>query len=512
MKFTIIIILFIVIYFLIKEKTKEKKLVKSIDKNQLKEKITDTSKEILLKDIYNYFYFFSFSKGLNEAIVKAFKDVDLLKTIYFHHSFPIVTSGFFSTYLIEKKGVKSTMTIKDNGITQIRYNGGLINLEEKLYLINDDLKMIRLKIHEEDVNFNSIYSILFFIKGIGEKIDHYVITNEKTKNEKKLYSIDSEGYSFLVESIKNDDFYIRKVIDKIISKQETNKAIDSSLDTIDWWNSLGNDLKKRLNFFVKIPNHNFSKLDMRSLKYEEYILDFIEVDGSIEVPSKDKFNEILNLKELNLFKLNIVDLNFLKHFNNIKRLVLDNNKITDIKPLKNIKSLIFLSLSNSKVVNFEVLKNLRNLENLYLNENKIKDINFIEELKNLKTLSLDRNQIKDISILSELKNLENLYLNKNQIKDISSLKYLIHLESLNLSNNQIEDISILSELNNLESLSFMDNQVENIMSLKNLKQLEDLSLYGNPIDLNQKRILSQLLPNWEYKIDISDMFIRPTKG
>ena len=217
MKFTIIFITLFIIYFWVKEQIKEKKITNSINENALKKKKIhkqEVASRITTKEMYSYFHFFAFSKSLNMAVVQAFKDVDILKTIYSDDSFPAVSSGLFSPYLYKEKRIESTMTSRDNGMVEIHYNGGVINLEEKLYIFNCDL-MIQLKIYDGNKDLNSIYSILFFVEGIGEKIHHYVITNETDVNKKKVFSIDSEGYSLLIESINNDEFNIRNVINEI---------------------------------------------------------------------------------------------------------------------------------------------------------------------------------------------------------------------------------------------------------------------------------------------------------
>lgn len=514
MKFTIIFITLIIIYFWVKEQIKEKKITNSIYENALKKKKIhkqEVASRITTKEMYRYFHFFAFSKSLNMAVVQAFKDVDILKTIYTYDSFPVVSSGLFSPYLYKEKRIESTMTSKGDGMVEIQYNGGVINLEEKLYTINSDLKMIELKIYDGNIDLNSIYSILFFVEGIGEKIHHYVITNEIDVNKKKVLSIDSEGYSLLIKSINKDEFNIKKVIDEIASTFSVKKDVDipiasnEGVPNIDWWNDLEDDLKKRLNFFVNIPSHNFDEFEMRGLHLEKKIINFIDVNGVVEVPCRGKIDELVKIEYLNLSNLNIENLKFLNCFTHLEWLNLDNNRIIDITPLISLKNLKTLLLRNNENMNFELLKKIQCLDFLCLDKNNIQNIDFLSELINLEYLSLNENNIEDITPLKNLINLNNLYISDNKIQDIFILKKLTNLISIHISRNQLKHIDAFSELTNLESLSFMDNQVENVMPLENLKQLESLDLYGNPISLNDKKKLSNLLPKWEYKIDITDI-------
>jgi Leucine-rich repeat (LRR) protein len=558
MKFIIIFITLFIIYFWVKEQIKEKKITNSINENILKKKKIhkqEVASRITIKEMYSYFHFFAFSKSLNMAVVQAFKDVDILRTIYTYDSFPVVSSGLFSPYLYKEKRIESTMKSRGNGILEVEYNGGVINLEEELHTINPFLKMIELKIYDGNKDLNSIYSILFFVEGVGEKIHHYVITNEIDANKKKVLSIDSEGYSLLIKSINNDEFNIRKVIDEIASTFSVKKDVDIpiaskvGITNIDWWHDLEDDLKKRLNFFVNIPSHNFDEFDKKGLSWDKKIINFIDINGVVEVPCEDKVDEMLKLESLDLSNLNIENLKFLNCFNHLKWLNLDNNRIIDISPLVSLKNLKTLLLKNNENMNFALLKKIQCLEFLVLGKNNIQNIDFLSELINLKYLSLNENNIEDITplknlinlnslsindnsiqnidFLSELINLEYLSLSENNIEDIAPLKNLINLECLVLDDNKIQDIFILkkltnlitirisqnqlkdidafSELTNLESMSFKDNQVRDIMPLKNLKKIEYLSLCDNPISLDDKQRLSHLLPKWEYKIDITDI-------
>lgn len=511
MKFTIIFITLFIIYFWVKEQIKEKKITNSINDNALKKKKIhkqEVTSRITIKEMYGYFHFFAFSKSLNMAVVQAFKDVDILKTIYTYDSFPVVSSGLFSPYLYKEKRIESTMTSKGNGMVEIQYNEGVIDLEEKLFNINSDLKMIQLKIYDANKDLNSIYSILFFVEGVGEKIHHYVITNEIDANRKKVLSIDSEGYSLLIKTIKNDEFNIRKVIDEIAStfsvKKDVEIPIASKLSTtnIDWWNDLEDDLKKRLNFFVNIPGHNFDK---KGLSCDEEIINFIDINGVVEVPCEDKIDEMLKLERLDLSNLNLENLKFLNCFTYLEWLNLDGNRIKDIGPLVSLKNLKALLLRNNENLNFELLKKIQCLEFLVLDKNNIKNIDFLSELINLEYLSLSENNIEDITPLKKLINLEYILLDDNKIQDVFILKKLTNLITIQISQNQLKDIDAFSELTNLESLSFMDNQVRDIMPLKKLKKIENLYLYGNPIFIGEKQRLSHLLPKWEYEIDITDI-------
>ena len=357
MKFTIIFIILFIIYFWVKEQIKEKKITNSINENAIKKKKIhkqEVASRITTKEMYSYFHFFAFSKSLNMAVVQAFKDVDILKTIYSDDSFPAVSSGLFSPYLYKEKRIESTMTSKGDGMVEIQYNGGVINLEEKLYTINSDLKMIQLKIYDGNKDLNSIYSILFFVEGIGEKIHHYVITNEVDANKKKVLSIDSEGYSLLIKTIKNDEFNIKKVIDEIASTFSVKKDVDIPIASnegvlnIDWWNDLEDDLKKRLNFFVNIPSNNFTEFEKKGLSWDEEIINFIDINGVVEAPCEDKIDEMLNLQILDLSNLNLENLKFLNYFNQLEWLNLEYNKIIDISPLVSLKNLKTLLLRNNE--------------------------------------------------------------------------------------------------------------------------------------------------------------------
>lgn len=142
-------------------------------------------------------------------------------------------------------------------------------------------------------------------------------------------------------------------------------------------------------------------------------------------------------------------------YNDIKQVTAiyeEGKGIKSLEGLQHFKKLKQLQLSRSEIEDINVLSKMPQLEFLDLQGGKITDVTPLSALKNLKTLSLSKNNITDISALSGLSNLDSLYLTDNKITDISLLKNLKKLKYIDLSNNPIFDISALKGMK-LESTS-----------------------------------------------------------
>lgn len=102
---------------------------------------------------------------------------------------------------------------------------------------------------------------------------------------------------------------------------------------------------------------------------------------------------------------------------------------------------------------------------------------------------------KDLAALSELHRMNSLSLADDGLEDISALAGLSGLVSLNLSGNSIEDLSPLAGLGGLRSLYLDDNPIRDLSPLYSLTRLANLSITGLEIGDEQRRELSEALPN-----------------
>lgn len=137
--------------------------------------------------------------------------------------------------------------------------------------------------------------------------------------------------------------------------------------------------------------------------------------------------ELSNLKSLNLSRLVLDDMSFIKSLS-LTSLDIRYTKIKDYSDIKYLEKLEFLMMVNCNVTN----------------------IDFLENKQELKTLILDDNNISDISIIGTLSNLEGLTISNNCIEDMSPLLDCISLRRIDLCNNKINHAIPLEGLEHID--------------------------------------------------------------
>lgn len=146
----------------------------------------------------------------------------------------------------------------------------------------------------------------------------------------------------------------------------------------------------------------------------------------------------------------------------------DLEKTTDsVVTSDELNTITNLNLYKMNVVNLSGIQYLTRLRILFAPNNEIKDITYLGELSNLRSLYLTNNQIEDISILANLNGLIHLDLNNNKISDVTPLaKLSLSLDALRIDGNHVSDISSISaNLGNSARFSAR-NQVINLPQVK----------------------------------------------
>ena len=254
--------------------------------------------------------------------------------------------------------------------------------------------------------------------------------------------------------------------------------------------------------------------------------------GSID--EIEGFENLANLKELDLSINSISEITKLEKLTNLIKLNLSHNDIKEIKGLDTLKKLEVLNLECNNIQEIKNLNNLVNLRELNISENKnITDIKELSKLQNLEELLLFNNYlIKEIKGLECLNNLRILDISKDSgmitfkainanlpwitpfqegmdvieytknqeilnkkhsdywkklfddrdyIKEMKGLDMLFNLEELYLEGNSISEIKGLERLKKLRCLNLSKNKIKEIKGLENLKNLIKLNLSNNNI-------------------------------
>jgi len=185
------------------------------------------------------------------------------------------------------------------------------------------------------------------------------------------------------------------------------------------------------------------------------------------------------VKELNLWRLGLINLAPLAGLSALEELDLSDNSIQDLSPLAGLAALKRLDLHANEISDLEPLAGLAALENLKLDDNRISDLGPLNALSGLKSLSLGGNQIRDLGPLAGLAALKTLGLHDNRLRDLAPLAGLKSLKRFYASDNAISDLGPLAGLKFLKVLSLNENEISDLAPLAGLAALRELYLNDN---------------------------------
>ena len=195
-----------------------------------------------------------------------------------------------------------------------------------------------------------------------------------------------KGKKAILEKNIELEEYLIKLFDTIITYYEKHPS--------NYYNSI--NISNIANSIIKDDNKNNILLEKIN-QLEKKILDILNVKLGVEL----KGDEIaINLNNKNVGN---IELNLLSEvgFKNLKEINLSKNNISDIEPIKNFKTtkLQKIDLSSNKIKDVNALKPVldknKDIESIKLNNNLIKDISIFKENKfsQLKEINLDNNRI-----------------------------------------------------------------------------------------------------------------------
>ena len=247
-------------------------------------------------------------------------------------------------------------------------------------------------------------------------------------------------------------------------------------------------------FYVENPNDNIKELIFED---ENLVKGLVEKLPNGIIVNKLKIfapeDEINQIKELYLERMDIGNINGIQQFSNIEFLSLNKNIIEDFSPLNDLNKLKNLYLDNTKIDEDDLndLQVLEQIETLSLCDNDIKDLEFVNKMNkdNIRLYlynSMEKNEPQNFSELFKTDKFENLDLGGStwlteekllNLKELSKLKGL----SINECDN-INDLSFLKDLNieDLQIDSMYDNsKIRSLEELSTLESLKSISIFGN---------------------------------
>ena len=188
---------------------------------------------------------------------------------------------------------------------------------------------------------------------------------------------------------------------------------------------------------------------------------FAELDATWQsvIGTGKSFAALAGMKNINLIKKNIADLQPLVRFTGLRELLLSANPVEDISPLAALTS----------------------LQTLYISKTNVQDLSPLAQLKELKKLSISDTPVASLEVLQQLPKLKSLNIEKTAVTDLSQVIALRQLTELDINGKQFLSFTELSSLKNLVQLNLSDTNVTDIAFLTGFKKLSDLQLCGTPV-------------------------------
>ncbi|RNA03980.1 insulin-like growth factor-binding complex acid labile subunit [Brachionus plicatilis] len=370
------------------------------------------------------------------------------------------------------------------------FMGNLVILNR--YLNDQSIQMI----NNYESNKENIYEILLF-ELIKKRSDNFLIDLSKPEDN-YLSNLDIDGHYLLKKICKSTMDEIGSIINLQNVSSLMLRNVSFELDEF------------LLSHFSKLQSISIQSSEIHLLTKVENFINLVKVDLSFNMIKKIRFNNLINLKILNL-KGNLIetiDDQMFRGLSKLEELDLKFNKLKEIKAesLNDLVNLLKLDLSkNGKMkFDFDFRRRLVNLRYLNLGENLIQNID-VDGLGNLEYLNLeiDSEQIPDMSKLSNLnilvlKNVKHFNLDKNLRKlqflilkfdtdpflnNSIDVRNICHLDKLVNIKIQSRSLSPSVEINNYFKNNFKDlNEIEiNIHSNRECQILINLNPSQEPV-------------------------------
>jgi len=235
-----------------------------------------------------------------------------------------------------------------------------------------------------------------------------------------------------------------------------------------------------------------SKPSTATANEEDYDAWFAGLDATWQsaIGAGKNFAALAGMKNINLIKKNITDLQPLVRFTGLRELLLSANPIADISPLAALASLQTLYISKTNVQDLSPLAPLKELKKLSVSDTPVASLEVLQQLPKLKSLNIEKTAVTDLAQVIALRQLTELDINGKQFPSFAELSNLKNLVQLNLSDTNITDITFLTGLVKLSDLQLCGTGVTDLSPLLQMNKLAYLTVSMGDF----KQIVNQLRP------------------
>jgi len=264
-----------------------------------------------------------------------------------------------------------------------------------------------------------------------------------------------------------------------------------------WWTHLNENLKD----FIRSRVDSITEPPQTETLHQIIFTESVNLSGQKSINSLEGFQQLINLKKLDISGTEVSDLSPLSGITQLNELNVSNTPVVDISPLGKNANLKILDVQNTQVNNLESLISLQDLEIVKADSSAITQKEALAFMRANKALLLyqssfltqwwgnlsnewvhffskkmDFNKNPSAKELQQLVNTDSLEIYNLQIISYDPLTEFKLLNYLSLDKMKTTDLKPLLKLNELRSLRINNGVVGDLLTIGGLKQLTELDL------------------------------------
>lgn len=251
----------------------------------------------------------------------------------------------------------------------------------------------------------------------------------------------------------------------------------------NWWANLDENLKS----FIRTKIDSVSEPPPTETLHQIIFTETADLSGQHSINSIEGFQQLINLKKLNINGTMVSDLTPISSNSQLEELILSKTPITDVSPLKGNKKLQVLDIQETGVSDLSSLTELNELELIKADSSGITQKEAHDFNSKNKALLLYQSPYLLTwwsSLPEDWAHLFSKKMDFNKNPSAKELQLLVNSDSLIISNFTNDSLSPIKEFKLLHYLKLDHMNTKNLAPLLSLHELKNLSINnGDVIDL-----------------------------
>ena len=424
-------------------------------------------------------------------------------------------------FLADLSGLKK---LDLSGNKSINYSS-LMSLNELQYLDLsssnfDQLALINYLSSLHTLNLNN--TPIFDLSVLSDSVDFASISLEETAIKDLMPLAVIKGLKVIY---CDNSAVSTEAVQAFISKRQDVLVVYETNSLLSWWEALDDNLKS----FIRSQMDSISEPPSTETLHTLIVTEEADLSGQKEITSLEGFQELINLKELNISGSGITDLSALSSLDLLHSLDLSNSQVSNIDALAGLPLLTDINMEASQVKSLDTLAACEELTRINANNTEIAEsdiLNFtrrtgvlvlyqnvhliewwetlddewshflskkmdfnknpkaedLQDLVNADSLLMDQFSPSSLEAIVEFKILRKLKMERVKTSDLSPLRELNFLEDLSINNSNLGSYALIGEMKEIKRLDLSNTSLSDIEFLASMPQIEHLSIAGTAVE------------------------------